>query len=65
MVVKEGNLGNSEFVLSSTSSFIVSSLNTKTKPEENLKFTNAEMLVAMGQPQTAKQSRFSSRNHDA
>jgi len=49
MVVKEENLGNSEFVLSSNSSFIVSSLNTKTKPGENLKFMKVEIFVDMGQ----------------
>ena len=48
MVVKEGNLGNSDIILSSNSSFIVFSLNTKTKPGENFKFIKAEMFVDMG-----------------
>jgi len=47
MVVEEGNLENGDIVLSSVSSFIVSSLNTRTKPGENFKFVKAEMFVDM------------------
>ena len=45
MVIKEGNLVNSDIILSSNSSFIVFSLNTKTKPGINFKFIKAEMFV--------------------
>jgi len=47
MVVEEGNLENGDIVLSSVSSFIVSSLNTKTKPGEDFKLTfmKAEIFV--------------------
>jgi len=49
MVVKEGNLGNSEFILSSNSSSIIFSFNTKTKPGKHFKFVKAEIFVDMGQ----------------